>query len=86
MDPGEQNFRIRMARSIRLIASTYRLPGSRRRIELIVDKINAHPFGETEQPAVAKRIAAISRFLDSNEIGAARHELVSLGTFLTEKR
>ncbi len=85
MDSEDDNFRLRIAISIRIFVASSRFFESQKRIESILTRLEAYPFEPTENETIQAKVATIRRYLDASEVGSAKHELLSLSAMLTEK-
>lgn len=80
MEPNERAFRKQICRSIRLLAASSRLFNFRKRAELILTRLSEFQFDEVEKSEIEMKIVSVRRYLDASEIGAAKHELLSLAS------
>jgi hypothetical protein len=84
MESDDQKFRLDISKSIRLFSASSRLFNSRKRIELILTRLENFPFRPTEKKIIEEKTATIRRYLSANEIGAAKHELLTLSSSLAK--
>ena len=75
METEDQLFRSQMARAIRRTLSSPRILSTKKRLNLILDRLERHSFDELEKEQIHQKATTIRRYLDADEIGAAKHEL-----------
>ena len=86
MDSEDRDFRSQIATSIHLFASNSRFFNPQKWIELILTRLESHPIEPPENERIHAKIAAIRRFMDADEVGSAKHELLSLSAELMGKQ
>lgn len=81
MDQHEKEFRMKMARSIRVFDLGAKLFHSRKRVHAILKKLENFQF-QTDHEKIYDTTSRIRRFLKADELGAVRREFRILRSVL----